>query len=218
MSALTKFEYVNGTSGKPEYLVVAHVGRCVVAVKPEIVTESKQRLVGVGMRVRVCGDPQLDLLNDPLTATEIAKTLPHISMPNTDETRGSFSMQQAFKIPLDETLKQGAINRANHKDTVLAFAKALAKNLKIELAYSEQEIADFLQQKWERQAMKIGASENDVIDAKKTADEAIDMLKKLGFNVEAPKPDDDGSIELPTGGSTKPHDETGPQPGGLEPA
>jgi hypothetical protein len=79
-------------------------------------------------------------------------------MPNTDAVRGSFSMQGVFKIPLDESLKQGAMNRAQHKDTVLKFIKTLQTALKLDLLYSELDLAEWFQSRWERAAMNIGAS------------------------------------------------------------
>ena len=134
----------------------------------------------MGVRVRVSADPKVTFTEDsPLTATEIAKALPHIAMQNANQVRGSVGMGDAFKIPLDETLKQGAINRASHKETVVNFAKAISKGLKLDLYYSVSELAEFFQERWERLAMKTGASEGDEAQVKKTADDVMTMLSKL---------------------------------------
>jgi hypothetical protein len=151
---MAPMQFVKGTSGLSEYLVVQKAGRCVVAIKPEMGHTQQHNMVALLLRVRFCGDPDQDLATPPLVALEIAQTFPKITLKNIDNSRASIVIGKPFKKENGMTLRETALDRSTDKEFVDSIVGSLEKNLG-EMLHSNSVLANWISQRWERQSGKI---------------------------------------------------------------
>lgn len=147
------FEFVNGTSGKADYLIVARKGRCVIGMKPDFIFPENHKAFKLGLYFRFCGDPKVNFSTDALTATEIAKTFPKVPLQNVDDVRGSFGVGSVFKTNAVQTLAQCALEVVSKKEVPLYFHTGLvtlAAAAGCNLLFDENNLAQWMQERWER--------------------------------------------------------------------
>lgn len=179
-----KLSYVKGTSGNPEYLIVSKRGRCVMAVKPEFGYDKKGLAFSLGVRVRVCADPEEVFTSKPLTANEITATFPTIKFTSLDNSRGSIGLGSVFKKGAVMTKTQAALAAVGKAEVPLYFTTAIYAALPVP-QHPKEIVADWLQEQWEDQIIETCGA---VTDTTEIAAKAM-VEKCLSEWIGSPKPD-----------------------------
>ena len=172
-------KFIAGTDGKMSYILLAELGRCVFSVKPEIcvIAGPHGPVLLLQARMRVSGNPNIDLTREPLTATEIVKTFAHIPFENVDEKRASVTATIPVQIKAKTKSKSAAftaigdvLSNSARAETFVHLLHKMTKQS--EFLCKDHFVASFLQEGWQEMFVGVTARLNKA-DAQKTSDEAV---------------------------------------------
>ena len=145
---MSPMKFVAGTSGDLNYLVLALRSRCVAAIKPEL--QVRDRVLMMGVRVRICPNPELDGLDmdNLFTATEIGQAFPNFLLSEVNAKRGSNAVTATVMLQ-GKNVTHEVEQIINHKDQVGSFVEVLHKRLGVpEFLVPDAIVASFINEGW----------------------------------------------------------------------